>query len=117
MFFLLIIAPYLVAVLLVYGVTWLIKKRLWNSKKKKFVFTIIASLILFPTILPAVAGFPTPNIGLLIVLTFFELDPMAYFDLTIKLWKFTLPSFIITAIIMRATANIIFFEYKPPKKG
>ncbi len=117
MFFLIVVAPCLITIIVVSLIAWFIKKKSWTSKKKKFVFSSMSTFLLFPNIMPAatLAWLPMPNAALFFG-TVIDFSLLIYLQITLEGWKFTLPSFLLTWVVMHGISQMIFFEYKPPKK-
>lgn len=103
--------------LFIVGVTTLaaffILKKSWSHKRKKIVFTLVTAFFLFPVLIPAgaIAAIPAPNFFFLAANIFgneFFQIPVWYFKTAI----FTVPSFMITALIMFGISHVVFFKRK-----
>jgi hypothetical protein len=80
---------------------------------KKLYFTFIAAFAGFPAMAPAatISGIFLPNIAALALFLVFG-GPYETIKWYILTWQFHLPSFIITALIMRGIAAVIFYQRK-----
>jgi hypothetical protein len=92
---------------------WTIKKKEWTARRKKWTFTFSGALLLFPAFVPAgtIAALPFPFSAAMMV-AFFSGDGIAFLIFIGKLWMFTLPSFLLTALFCRGLAAMIFYEYR-----
>jgi hypothetical protein len=84
----------------------------WSARKKKWAFTVICGFLCFPALMPAgiTAAIPFPNIFALATMLYES--PLDTAVLYYKAWPFNLPSLLITALIMRGIAAMVFYERK-----
>lgn len=92
------------------------RKKNWSAHRKKWIFAISSAFLAFPILIPAgfIAVIPMPNIFVL-TLALFLGDVSAIWELPLlygQLWQFTLPSILITALLYRGVAAMIFYERK-----
>lgn len=111
MVFLILVLPTLLTVLLIGLIAFFIKKARWPTPKKKLVFTFISTFLLFPIFTPVsiMAAIPIPN-AVFILLSLFSLDILYIVPWYLKTWTWLLPSFTITALILRGIAAMIFYK-------
>ncbi len=110
---LIFILPVILSAFAIGLLAFFIKRTDWTAKKKKWMFTLTAAFLVFPVLVPAgtISALPMINAGL-VVISIISLDII---DLLIwygMAWKYSIPSFLITTLIFRGIAAMIFYEYK-----
>ncbi len=105
----------LVAVFSIFSGYRLIRGKEWTPQKKKIVFSLTVALLMFPALAPAgtISAIPLPNI-VVFIFSLSELNPLALLMWYAKTWFFTIPSYVLTALLCRGIAAIMFFSY--PRK-
>lgn len=91
----------------------LLRQRTWSNKKRKLVFSFIASVLMAPVLLPAatIMVVPVPNI-LVLVSTLSTGEFSQLFDLYSRIYSFSGPAYLITLALMGLLSQIVFFKRK-----
>ncbi len=90
-----------------------IRKKEWPASKKKTVFSLAVSFLCFPVLVPAgtVAVVPLPNLVLL-CFGIADLDLLQIITWYYKTYAFVIPSYLITALLLRAVAAVVFYQHQ-----
>lgn len=109
---LLFIIPYIISFFLMIILSIFLKRKSnISNKKQKITFTFTGAFLYFPALMPAgtISVIPVPFIsGLFLSGNIFE-----WIEFSSKMFFFTIPSFLITALIFRGIAAIIFYNKTP----
>jgi hypothetical protein len=95
---------------------YFIRKTNWAVSKKKNVFALLTAFAVFPVLVPVtIVGIPVPNIVFVVLsIINFEIQniPSWYF----RIWTFHVPSYALTALLLRGAAAMLFYKYCAEEK-